>query len=185
MEAMAEDAAPLREVHSEVPAHLDFEGFVRAETAGLLRIAYLLTGSPSAAEDIVQETLTRLYPRWSRVCTARRPTAYVRRCLVNAYLNSTRSAASRELVVNDVGDRADRADRADVAQTIADRDLLWRVMRDLPQRQRVALVLRYFNDLSDRDVARALGCRAGTVRSLISRGLATLRLDSQLGGRDA
>jgi RNA polymerase sigma-70 factor (sigma-E family) len=182
MEAMAEDTAPLPQFRSDAWADVDFEAFVRAETGRLLRTAYLLTGDPSAAEDIVQETLARLYPRWSRVRGAHHPASYVRRSLVNTYLNSTRAAASRELVMDNF---ADRADRADLAQTVTDRDLLWRLLRRLPERQRVALVLRYFNDLTDRDVARALGCRAGTVRSLISRGLATLRFDSQLGGRDA
>jgi RNA polymerase sigma-70 factor (sigma-E family) len=179
---MADDTAPVREILMAATGDQHFESFVRAETPGLLRTAYLLTGSPAAAEDVVQETLTRLYPRWARVRSASRPAAYVHRSLVNTYLNSIRSASSREVVAAEIGERADRTD---LAQTISDRDLLWRTLGHLPDRQRVALVLRYYNDLADRDIARTLGCRAGTVRSLISRGLATLRADAQLGSHDA
>ena len=75
-----------------------------------------------------------------------------------------------------------------MTQTVGDRDQIRRLIRQLPERQRVALVLRYFDDLTDREVARAMGCRPGTARSLISRGLSAVRATlspSQLGDRDA
>jgi RNA polymerase sigma-70 factor (sigma-E family) len=152
-----------------------FEAFVTAHTPALLRTAYLLTGGDaSAAEDVVQDTFARLYPRWTKVTNADHPLAYVRRTLVNTFLNRARLASAREVVVAgvDLG-----LDKADPMQAVADRDLLRRLIRRLPERQRAALVLHYLEDLSDRDVARQLGCRPGTARSLVSRALASLRAD--------
>lgn len=167
-------------------ATVDFDDFVRTHVPALLRTAYLLTGGDGpAAEDAVQETLTRLYPRWARVQRADNPVAYVRRSLINTYLNSIRSGPAHELVVRVV---EQRSAAADIAEAAVDRDQIRRLIRQLPERQRAALVLRYFDDLTDREVARAMGCRPGTARSLISRGLATVRATlspAQLGDRDA
>lgn len=149
-----------------------FAGFVREHTPALLRTAYLLTGNAQHAEELVQETLVRLYPKWERVAAADVPLAYVRRSLTNGYINHQRRAARREFAYQDVPERVDPRD--DLSQ-LADRDEIWTRLRDLPERQRAALVLRFFEDLSDEDTAAALGCRVGTVRSLISRGLASLR----------
>jgi RNA polymerase sigma-70 factor (sigma-E family) len=166
-------------------ATVDFDDFVRTHVPALLRTAYLLTGGDGpAAEDAVQETLTRLYPRWARVQRADNPVAYVRRSLINTYLNSIRSAPAHELGMRVVEARS----AADIAEAAVDRDQIRRFIRQLPERQRAALVLRYFDDLTDREVARAMGCRPGTARSLISRGLATVRATlsaAQLGDRDA
>ena len=148
-----------------------------SEWRQLINLTYRLLGSLAEAEDAVQETLTRLYPRWARVQQADHPLAYVRRSLINTYLNSVRSTSAREFVGLDSADRG-----------AGDRDQIRRLIRQLPERQRVALVLRYFDDLTDREVARAMGCRPGTARSLISRGLSAVRATlspSQLGDRDA
>jgi RNA polymerase sigma-70 factor (sigma-E family) len=150
----------------------DFAVFVRANTAALLRTAYLLTGSAAAAEDLVQETLTRLYPKWSRVEQAEKPLAYVRRCLANNFVNATRRKSNTEVAVEFLPEHADGTDSA---TTLAERDEVWRMLTTLTERQRAALVLRYFHDLPDDEIADALGCRVGTVRSAISRGLAALR----------
>jgi RNA polymerase sigma-70 factor (sigma-E family) len=150
----------------------DFAGFVREHTDALLRTAYLLTGDRSAAEDLVQDTLVHLYPKWARVAEADVPLAYVRRSVANRFINQRRRPSSRELVVDVV---PERADPRDLAARFDDRDQLWALLRTLPDRQRAALVLRYFEDLNDDDIAEALQCRAGTVRSLISRGLSDLR----------
>lgn len=148
-----------------------FAAFVRARTQTLLRTAFLLTGNTAAAEELVQDTLVHLYPRWNRVSAADAPLAYVRRSMTNRFLNS-RHAAEREIAVEAVPDRG----LPDVAGSrLADRDEMWALLRALPVRQRAALVLRYYDDLSDADIAAALRCRTGTVRSLISRGLASLR----------
>lgn len=153
-------------------AEAGFAGFVREHTSALLRTAYLLTGNRPAAEELVQDTLVRLYPKWERVEGADVPLAYVRRALANAFVNQQRRASRREYAYEDV---PERIDNRDALGQLADRDEIWRGLRGLPDRQRAALVLRFFEDLSDEESAAALGCRVGTVRSLISRGLAALR----------
>jgi len=160
-----------------VQADLGFAGFVRANTAALLRTAYLLTASSSAAEELVQDTLVRLYPKWDRVEAADVPLAYVRRALTNTFLNERRRPSSREIVVDVLPEYQDSRyrDQRDEMQQVADRDEVWALLNGLPDRQRAALVMRYFHDLPDAEIAEALGCRVGTVRSLISRGLADLR----------
>jgi RNA polymerase sigma-70 factor (sigma-E family) len=149
-----------------------FAAFVRENTPALLRTAYLLTGSALSAEELVQDTLVRLYPRWERVEGADVPLAYVRRSLTNAYINQVRRGGRREIAFEDV---PERIDPYDPVSRLADRDQIWEGLRHLSQRQRAALVLRFFEDLSDEQTAAALGCRVGTVRSLVSRGLAALR----------
>lgn len=149
-----------------------FAGFVREHTPALLRTAYLLTGNAQNAEELVQDTLARLYPKWDRVAAADIPLAYVRRSLTNGYINYQRRAARREFAHDEV---PERIDPHDAVMQLADRDEIWNGLRFLPERQRAALVLRFFEDLTDEESAIALDCRVGTVRSLISRGLATLR----------
>ena len=149
-----------------------FAGFVRENTPALLRTAYLLTGNSQQAEELVQDTLVRLYPKWDRVAGADVPLAYVRRSLTNAYINQQRRAARREI---DYAEVPERGDPYDPLGRLADRDQIWAGLTYLSERQRAALVLRFFEDMSDEESAAALGCRVGTVRSLISRGLATLR----------
>jgi RNA polymerase sigma-70 factor (sigma-E family) len=151
---------------------VDFTRFVREHTADLLRTGYLLTGNGSAAEELVQETLVRLYPKWHLVEAADVPLAYVRRSLANGFVNHTRRASRREFAVEFLPEGIDDADRP---SQLDDRDEIWTMLRTLPERQRAALVLRYFHDLPDDEIGAALGCREGTVRSLISRGLAALR----------
>jgi RNA polymerase sigma-70 factor (sigma-E family) len=159
-------------------AERDFARFVRAHTSSLLRTAYLLTGNGVAAEELVQDTLVRLYPKWELVQAAEIPLAYVRRSVANGFVNQTRRASSRELSVEFL---PERPDDHDLPAQLDDRDELWALLRRLPERQRAALVLRYFHDLSDDEIGTALGCRLGTVRSLISRGLTALREHAPAG----
>jgi RNA polymerase sigma-70 factor (sigma-E family) len=156
--------------------HELFARFVREQTAALLRSAYLLTGSAAAAEDLVQDTLLRLLPKWDRVAGADVPMAYVRRSLVNGFLNQRRRQSSSELVIDEL---PERIVGRDVGVDVTNRDLVWRLLATLPDRQRAALVMRFFDDLADEEIAAALGCRVGTVRSLVSRGLAALRDQAQ------
>jgi RNA polymerase sigma-70 factor (sigma-E family) len=165
-----------------VRGETEFAAFVREHTRALLRTAYLLTGDANAAEELVQDTLVRLYPKWDRVERADVPLAYVRRSLANAFVNQQRRASRREFAYAEVPDRVD--DRDDFRQ-IVERDEIWNRLATLPDRQRAALVLRFFEGVSDDDAADALGCRVGTVRSLISRGLATLRAQmTEVPGHD-
>jgi RNA polymerase sigma-70 factor (sigma-E family) len=155
-----------------VRREVGFAGFVRQNTPALLRTAYLLTGNAHQAEELVQDTLVRLYQKWDRVEGADVPLAYVRRSLTNGYLNQKRRGVRREFAYEDV---PDHVRPYDPVEQLADRDQIWAGLRRLSERQRVALVLRFFEDMSDEDAAAALGCRVGTVRSLISRGLVALR----------
>lgn len=159
-------------MRADVRGAVEFAGFVREHTSALLRTAYLLTGTAQGAEELVQDTLTRLYPKWDRVAAADVPLAYVRRSMANGFINQRRRAVRREYAVEFLPERVDEHDAVD---QLADRDQIWSGLRLLPERQRTALVLRFFEDLTDDESAAALGCRVGTVRSLVSRGLAALR----------
>ncbi|WP_375480786.1 SigE family RNA polymerase sigma factor [uncultured Jatrophihabitans sp.] len=162
-------------------AETRFADFVRANTEALVRTAYLLTGSSHGAEELVQDTLVRLYPKWGRVESADVPLAYVRRSLTNGFLNQRRRASSRDIVTDSVPERpGERSDEDD----LVDRDEVWALLQTLGHRQRAALVLRYYQGFDEAQIADALGCRPRTVRSLVSRGLATLRQTvSTDGGR--
>ena len=150
----------------------EFADFVRTNTPALTRTAYLLCGDSLAAEELVQETLVRLYPKWQLVAAADAPLAYVRRSLANQFVNQSRRPWRREVTVETM---PERPDTSDPAGQFDDREELWVMLGSLPARQRAALVLRYFHDLPDEEIGAALGCQLGTVRSLISRGLAALR----------
>lgn len=134
----------------------------------LLRLAYLLTGSRTDAEDIVQDVLIRALPRWDRIATADDVDAYVRRMVVNAHTTWWRRWRRRETPFEQVRDNA--------AASARPRDVdLWRACLTLPSDQRVAVVLRFYEDLSYAEIAIIAGVREGTVRSRVSRGLAVLR----------
>jgi RNA polymerase sigma-70 factor (sigma-E family) len=149
-----------------------FSSFVHANSTSLYRTAYLLTQDPALAEELLQDVLVRMYPMWSRVGSMAAPAAYVRRSLVNAFVSRRRRSSARDL---GLGPEHDVVGGPDLAEQTADRDLAWRLLGTLPSRQRAALVLRYYEDLPDAEIARALGCRVSTVRSLVSRGLRSLR----------
>lgn len=151
---------------------LDYSAFVRAHTTALLRSAFLLTGDRGAAEELVQDTLVRLYPHWSQVEAADVPIAYVRRSLTNNFLNGRRRRASGELLLADL---PERGYDPDLAGRLGDRELVRELLNGLPPKQRAVLVLRFFHDLSDEQIAADLGCRQGTVRSIVSRALGGLR----------
>jgi len=151
--------------------HSDFEEFVLARSGALLRTAYLLTGDRQHAEDLLQTALWRVSRRWG---TARNnPHAYARRTLVNLAHDRRRRLMRRPA---EVGDDLELRAVADPApEQVLDRDVLVRALRGLPRRQRVAVILRYWEDLSVEEAAEAMGCSTGTVRSNASRGLARLR----------
>jgi RNA polymerase sigma-70 factor (sigma-E family) len=163
-----------------------FEGFVAAKGPALLRVALMLCGDPHRAEDLVQSTLARLYRRWSRVEASTEPEAYVRAAVVNEFLSWRRRRSSAEVPISDVARRADEAGGgADPAGGHAARDAAWRLLATLPRRQRAVLVLRYYEDLPDAEIAAVLGCSASTVRSTASRALATLRAALPVFDREA
>ncbi len=153
---------------------MTYDEFARSRLAPLLRYAVMLTGDPYLAEDLVQETLVRVQLKWRRVEGADAPDLYVRRMLTNAFLDWRRGRWMQHIVLRDPPARRDAVVR-DHAESGADRDEMWQLLATLPRRQRAALVLRYYEDLADAQVAEVLGCAVGTVRAHISRALATLR----------
>jgi RNA polymerase sigma-70 factor (sigma-E family) len=130
----------------------------------LVRLAFVLTGSREVAEDVVQDSFVRLYHRWR---SAEYPDRYLRQIVVNECKSHHRRS----------GRERDRRAMLYVVDSMPDRQgvELADVLFDLPYRQRAAIVLRYYSDLSENEIAEVLGCRPGTVGSLIHRGLAKLR----------
>jgi RNA polymerase sigma-70 factor (sigma-E family) len=154
-----------------VTAPPSFDDWVAARGASLLRFAYVVTGSQHAAEDAVQDALARACERWDRVGRTADPDSYVRRMVVNAHISRwrrTRREAPVE-VLPGAGEGADHAARVSTA------DAVWAVCRDLPPRQRAAVVLRFYEDLDYPEIASLLGCSEVTVRSHVHRALAALR----------
>ena len=151
---------------------MTFEEYAFARTGALLRLARLLTGDEHRAEDLVQDALSRAYARWGRISRTDRPDLYVRRILVNAHHSWWRRRSNREVSVEAVDERPATADEA--AQ-VAEREALWRLVLQLPARQRTVIVLRYYEDLDDARIAEILDCSTGTVRTHAKRALETLR----------
>lgn len=141
-------------------ADVSFEDFVRARSSSLLRTALLLVGQHRAeAEDLLQFALERAYRHWPRISASGQPERYVRRILADASVDRWRKIARRaEQPLPEVG--ADPA-TPDRTSEIAERDYLLRALATLPPGQRIVLVLRYFDDLSERETAEMLGCSVG------------------------
>jgi RNA polymerase sigma-70 factor (sigma-E family) len=151
----------------------DFDRFVADSTDTLLRTAYLIAGDLGEAEDLVQETLFAVARRWPRVRRMQHPTAYARRILVNRAVGGAgRHARRRQELAADVPPERWDA-RADGGEPEGHDELI-SALAALPPRQRAVLVLRYFLDLPEAEVAAALKCSLGTVKSTASRGLARL-----------
>ncbi|MDG4778456.1 SigE family RNA polymerase sigma factor [Micromonospora sp. WMMD961] len=153
-----------------------YEEFADTRLAPLLRYAVMLTGDPHQAQDLVQETMVRVQLNWRRVARADSPERYVRRMLTNQYIDWRRGSWVRRVLLRGEPDASAPAP-TDHAQSAVDRDQIWSWLSRLPRRQRAALVLRYYEDLPDAEIADILGCAVGTVRSSISRALATLRAE--------
>jgi RNA polymerase sigma-70 factor (sigma-E family) len=148
-----------------------FRAFVQRWWAPLTRTAYLLTGDRGYAEDLVQSALEKTHRRWGRVGAMAAPEAYVRRAMVNTAVSWRRRRRFAEvpLLATDSTAAADEYRQVDQRQQVV------AALRTLPPRMRAVLVLRYFEDLSEQDIAGTLGCSVGTVKSQASRGLERLR----------
>ena len=152
----------------------DFEQFVLARGDALLRTAHLLTGDRGHAEDLLQTALERLARSWRRIDGD--PEGYVRRTLANLATDRWRQRGRR---VREVPDgEYDRASPGDPVLAVEQRHDLVRALQTLTPRQRAVLVLRYFDDLPEAQVADALGISVGTVKSTGSKALARLRAAS-------
>jgi len=150
----------------------DFEEFVAARSAALLRTAYLLTRDHALAEDLLQTALTKAYLVWGRVDRDAEP--YVRRILVNTYASWWRRKWNGERPTDELPETPHSDDRAGEAGD------LWDALGRLPRRQRAVVVLRYFEDLTESQTAELLGVSVGTVKSQTSKAFAKLRIDPSL-----
>ncbi len=138
-----------------------FTGFVRAHSATLFRTAYLMTGDYHRAEDLLQTTLVRLYQRWPRVDAMDWPVAYARKVLVSQAISWWRRRSSHEttLLLRDEPAWGGRMEE------VAEHERVWQAVLSLPARQRAVTVLRYYEDLSEAQIAEALDMAPGTVKS--------------------
>jgi RNA polymerase sigma-70 factor (sigma-E family) len=155
----------------------EFDDFVRARSAALLRMAYALTGDYGHAEDLLQTAMLRTARRWASARNA--PEAYARQVLVNLCRDRVRWLRRRppERVVAETAEPQARIDAADaIAEQVGQRRSLVQALTDLPTAQRHVVVLRFLEDLSVAETAGLLGISEGTVKSYTSRALSTLRV---------
>lgn len=146
----------------------DFADYLAARRSGLLRTAYAITGDLHDAEDVLQTVLAKAYLAWGRIDD---PDAYCRRAIINEHNSLWRRAFKRrETAVEWLPEDA-RTDAYDDGTATT----LWQFVQTLPRRQRAVVVLRYYEELSESEVAEALGISVGTVKSQCSRALAALR----------
>jgi RNA polymerase sigma-70 factor (sigma-E family) len=151
----------------------EFADFVRARQHALVRFGYLLTGDRMNAEDLTQTALARLYLKWDTIRQAGAMEAWVRKVMVNEYTSWWRRAWRRRETVD--FDSTHLAERISAVDPPPGDDGLWQHVLRLPPRQRAAVALRYYEDLSEAQTAEILGCSIGTVKSQTHRALATLR----------
>ena len=149
---------------------MSYEEYVTLRWPALYRTAYLMTGSHADAEDLVQSALVKVYGAWAKVSRADSVDAYVRRVLVNTFVSGRRPVRfARERIVAAV------PDRPTTSQGPEDRLSIWPHVAALPPKQRAVIVLRYYEDLTEQQIADALGCSPGTVKSNASLALKSLR----------
>jgi RNA polymerase sigma-70 factor (sigma-E family) len=151
-----------------------FEEFVRVRGTALRRYGFVLTGDLDDGNDLVQEALIRLSDAWPRVRSKDDPEGFVRVTMARLHISRWRRRR-RERLVADVPETA--FSDADIERLNGDAGL-WRLLAALPPRQRAVLVLRYYEDLADEDIAHRIGVSRNTVRSLAARGLAKLRTET-------
>jgi RNA polymerase sigma-70 factor (sigma-E family) len=149
---------------------LQFREFFAGEYGRLRRLGFLLSGDWTQAEELAQEALVRVWWVWPRVRRLRQPGAYARRVLVNRHRSLLRRAVVEAR--HAVRTHTREAYQPDLGE---DAMVLWAAIRDLPPRQRAVLVLRFYEGLTEAEVARLLRLPLGTVKSLAHRGLARLR----------
>jgi RNA polymerase sigma-70 factor (sigma-E family) len=149
----------------------DFTDFVSAEQAGLLRLAALLSGDAGHAEDLVQTALMKCCRHWARISRSGTPSAYVRRVIVTTHTSWRRRLSNTEQVMESLPDEADPH-----GPPAPEDEELKRALRALPPRMRTAVVLRYYEDLTEAQAADLMGCSASTVNTQTARGLARLRM---------
>lgn len=150
-------------------AAMRLSDFAATNSVGLTRFAYLLCRDRALAEDLVQDSLLAMYRRFGDELDIAAPVAYARRAIANAYTSQRRRKILSQTVLTEPPDRPAPQPATE------EQDAMWQALGSLPERQRAVLVLRYYLDLPDAEIADALGAREGTVRSLAARAFAALR----------
>ncbi len=151
---------------------LTFEEYVGGAWPALYRSAYLLTGNHSDAEDVARQTMEKACRFWPRVVASVVPEAYLRRMLTNTFLSVRRSKRHRLELLTDSWSGHEQSHSRPATE---DQLMLWPHLKSLPPRQRAVIVLRYFEDLSEEQIAETLGCSRGNVKSTAHRALKALR----------
>ncbi|MEO3874003.1 SigE family RNA polymerase sigma factor [Nonomuraea sp. B12E4] len=150
----------------------EFRDYVRARGPALLRAAHQLTGHPLDAEDLLQNALTKTYLAWDRIEDRGALDGYVRRAMVNINISQWRRRKLEEYPSDELPE-VTAAAAQDVAGDV--HELLEQALDELPERMRAAIVLRYYEDMTEPEIARTLGISVGTVKSTVSRAMAKLR----------
>ncbi|MCW2943515.1 MAG: transcriptional regulator, LuxR family [Actinoallomurus sp.] len=155
-------------------SHDEFRDFVAARRPTLLRAAMLLTADRADAEDLLQAALAKTYLAWDRIKDRSALDGYVRRAMVNINISWWRRRRLEEYPTDEMPDMpvADHTRRSEL------HDALERLLGRLSERQRTAVVLRYYEDLTETEIAETLGVSVGTVKSTVSRAMAKLREDA-------
>jgi RNA polymerase sigma-70 factor (sigma-E family) len=151
----------------------EFAEFVAARAAALHRAAYLMVGDTQLAQDLVQEALSRTYVAWPRLRDPRNAEAYCRKAITTTAISWFRRKSWRN--ERPTEHLPDRTRAAGPEASVVERDAVWRALQELPPRQRAALVLRFYEDLTEAQTAEAMGCAVGTVKSQVFAGLSKLR----------
>jgi RNA polymerase sigma-70 factor (sigma-E family) len=156
--------------------HEEFRDYVAARGPALLRAAMVLTTDRAEAEDLLQSALAKTYLAWDRINDRAAVDGYVRRAMVNTQISWWRRRKLEVYPTDQVPDQAvdDHTGRSEL------HDVLSRALDRLPKRQRLAVMLRYYEDMSEAEIADVLGVSVGTVKSTVSRAMAKLRGDAEL-----
>jgi RNA polymerase sigma-70 factor (sigma-E family) len=180
-QACADAAGPVSAAGGDVQPrgamdHPAFRDYVTARSRSLLRTAYLLTGNQADAEDLVQSALAKTYQAWDRIEDLGALDGYVRRAMVNTHISWWRRRKLEEFPTDELPDQvvADHSGDSD------SREVLRRAIDRLPDRMRAAVLLRFYQDMTEAEIADALGVSLGTVKSTVSRAVAKLRIDAEL-----
>ena len=148
-----------------------FSELVATRSAALVRTAYLVVGDHQLAQDLVQEALVKTYVAWPRLRDVSKAEAYARRSIVTTAISWRRRRSFHARPAQTIPEQA----QPDGTDAIATHDVMWAELGALPPRQRAAIVLRYYEDLSEAETAQVMGCAVGTVKSQVSTGLQRLR----------
>lgn len=152
-----------------------FDEYARSHSGALLRAAHAITGNRTDAEDLLQVALLKVFQSWDSIGDLAAPERYIRRVMVNTHISGWRRRRVAEYLTDELPESPtadpDDSDLPDVVRRTLDR---------LPRQMRAAVMLRYYDDMTEPEVAAALGVSVGTVKSTVSRGVAKLRNDSEL-----